>query len=197
MFNATPSGGRPDSRRAIRQSQAGRRILLRRLRRPLRQELQELGFVIDRQGGKKWEIAGITPAMIDTFSKRKDEVEDAARRLGITDPARKAELGAKTRSKKQKELTMPELREAWWAQLTDDERDALASGLCAARSPPASEVTAARSGDRSPSPICRSSARPSPERELKRDGVAARPGQRHAGADRPRDAVAASRPHRR
>ena len=88
--------------------------------------LQEMGFVIDRKGGKKWEIGGITPSMIGTFSKRKDEVEDAARRLNITDPAEKAELGAKTRSKKDKQLTMPELREAWWAQLNDEERDALA-----------------------------------------------------------------------
>ena len=88
--------------------------------------LEKLGFVIERQGGKKWEIAGITQSMIDIFSKRKDEVEEAAQRLNITDPALKAELGAKTRSKKQKELTMPELREAWLAQLNGDERDALA-----------------------------------------------------------------------
>jgi conjugative relaxase-like TrwC/TraI family protein len=105
-------------------------------------ELEKLGYVIDRQGGKKWEVAGITPSMIDTFSKRKDEVEDAARRLGITDPALKAELGAKTRSKKQKELTMPELREAWAAQLTDDERDALAR-VYAREIPAGREVTAA------------------------------------------------------
>ena len=90
-------------------------------------ELEKLGFVIDRQGGKKWEIAGIPPSMIDKFSKRTDEVEDEAARRGITDAARKAELGAKTRSKKQKELTLPELREAWDAQLTDGERDALAA----------------------------------------------------------------------
>ncbi len=105
-------------------------------------ELENLGFVIDRQGGKKWEVAGITPSMIDTFSKRKDEVEDAARRLNITDPALKAELGARTRSKKQKELTMTELREAWNAQLTDGERDALAR-VYAREIPKGREVTAA------------------------------------------------------
>ena len=42
-------------------------------------------------------------------------------------PLLKAELGAKTRSKKQKELTPAELRGAWDAQLTDAERDALAA----------------------------------------------------------------------
>ena len=55
--------------------------------------LEKLGFVIDRQGGKKWEIAGITQAMIDIFSKRKDEVEEAARRLDITDPAAQGGAG--------------------------------------------------------------------------------------------------------
>ena len=89
-------------------------------------ELERLGFRIERQGGKKWKVAGITDAMIATFSKRKDEIEDVAARLGITDPERKAELGASTRSKKQKELTLPELRRAWLAQLTDADRDALA-----------------------------------------------------------------------
>jgi conjugative relaxase-like TrwC/TraI family protein len=105
-------------------------------------ELENLGYVIDRRGGKKWEVAGITQPVIDKFSKRKDEVEDAAQRLGITDPALKAELGAKTRAKKQKALTMRELREAWEAQLTDDERDALAR-VYAREIPSGCEVTAA------------------------------------------------------
>jgi conjugative relaxase-like TrwC/TraI family protein len=90
-------------------------------------ELEKLGFVIDRQGGKKWEIAGIPASMVEKFKKRTDEVEDEAGRRGIVDAARKAELGAKTRSRKQKELTPAELREAWDAQLTDGERDALAA----------------------------------------------------------------------
>ncbi len=88
-------------------------------------ELKRLGFRIERQGGKKWKVAGITDHMIETFSKRKDEIEDAAAHLGITDPARKGELGATTRSKKRKELTLAELRQAWLAQLNDDDRDAL------------------------------------------------------------------------
>jgi conjugative relaxase-like TrwC/TraI family protein len=105
-------------------------------------ELEKLGFVIDRQGGKKWEIAGIPASMVDTFSKRTDEVEDEAARRGIVDAARKAELGAKTRSRKQKELTPAELREAWDAQLTDSERDALAA-VYARGVAPGREVTAA------------------------------------------------------
>ena len=90
-------------------------------------ELETLGFAIDRQGGKKWEIAGIPASMVGKFSKRTDEVEDEAARRGIVDAVQKAELGAKTRSKKQKELTPADLRIAWDAQLTDAERDALAA----------------------------------------------------------------------
>jgi conjugative relaxase-like TrwC/TraI family protein len=90
-------------------------------------ELETLGFGIDRQGGKKWEIAGIPASMVTKFSKRTGEVEDEAARRGIVDAVRKAELGAKTRSKKQKELTPADLRVAWDGQLTDAERDALAA----------------------------------------------------------------------
>jgi hypothetical protein len=90
-------------------------------------KLEGLGFVIDRRGGNEWEIAGIPQSMIDKFSKRTAQIEAAAEELGITDAARKGELGAKVRSKKQKDLTMPELRKAWDAQLTDAERRALAA----------------------------------------------------------------------
>src|SRR5437763_1505261 len=65
--------------------------------------------------------------MIDKFSKRTRQIEEEAERLGITDAEEKAELGPKTRAGKQKELTREQLREAWDAQLTDDEREALAA----------------------------------------------------------------------
>ena len=93
----------------------------------LADRLAGLGYGIDRRGGKAWEIAGVPQSLIDKFSKRTDEIEDAAERQGIIDAGRKAELGAKTRSKKQKELTPDQLRAAWDAQLTDGERDALAA----------------------------------------------------------------------
>jgi conjugative relaxase-like TrwC/TraI family protein len=88
--------------------------------------LEGLGYRIDRQGGKKWEIAGVPQAVIERFSKRTVEVEAEAERLGLEAGKEKAGLGAKTRSKKDKELTPAELRRAWLDQLTDDERDALA-----------------------------------------------------------------------
>ena len=93
--------------------------------------LEALGYAIDRQGGKTWEVAGVPQAVIETFSKRTHEVEaEHAERLRSDPdyhPENKHELGAKTRSKKQKELTPPELRAAWDAQLTRDDHDALAA----------------------------------------------------------------------
>lgn len=94
-------------------------------------KLQALGYGIDRRGGKEWEVAGITDGMIATFSKRTDEIEDEHTRRMKDDPDYRAEykheLAAKTRSKKQKELTPEQLRRAWHDQLDDDECDALAA----------------------------------------------------------------------
>jgi conjugative relaxase-like TrwC/TraI family protein len=92
----------------------------------LAEKLESLGYAIDRRGDTDWEIAGVPQRVIDLFSKRTKQIEAEAERRGITDEAEKAGLGAKIRSKKQKELTLAELRQAWAEQLTDDERDALA-----------------------------------------------------------------------
>jgi hypothetical protein len=93
--------------------------------------LQEMGFALDRSGGKEWEIAGITPSMIDTFNKRSREIEEEHRRRLRDDPDYRPEykydLAAQTRGKKDKELTPEELRKLWDAQLTLEERDALAA----------------------------------------------------------------------
>jgi hypothetical protein len=89
--------------------------------------LQKLGFSLEKSGGKRWEIAGITPEMIEKFSKRKQEIDAEARRRGITDAREKGELGAKTRSNKDKTLTREELLAAWREQLSDEDRDALAA----------------------------------------------------------------------
>jgi conjugative relaxase-like TrwC/TraI family protein len=104
--------------------------------------LEAMGYAIDRRGGKAWEIAGVSQSMIDTFSKRTDEIEDEARRRGVTDADRKAELGAKTRAKKQKQLTPDQLRNAWRDQLTDGERNALAA-VYRKEIAPSRQVTAA------------------------------------------------------
>ena len=128
--------------------------------------LERLGFAIDRQGGKKWEIAGVPQAVIGKFSKRTDEIETEAERQGIVDARQKAELGAKTRSRKQKELTPAELRKAWDAQLSDDERDALAAVY--RREPPPSSPVAAKDAVAFAIDHCSEKLSVIPERELKR-----------------------------
>ncbi len=92
----------------------------------LASKLEQNGYVIDRRAGGLWEIAGVPQSVIETFSKRTEEIEAEADRQGITNEAEKATLGAKTRANKQKDLTPEQLRKAWDAQLTDAERDALA-----------------------------------------------------------------------
>jgi conjugative relaxase-like TrwC/TraI family protein len=108
----------------------------------LADKLEGLGYAIDRRGGTEWEIAGMPQSVIDRFSKRTDQIEAEAGKRGITDAAAKAELGAKIRATKQKELSLPELREAWDAQLSEGERDALAK-VYAKTEPKGKEVTAA------------------------------------------------------
>ncbi len=92
----------------------------------LASRLEEMGYRIDRRGGKAWEISGLSKELLKKFSKRTDQVEDKARKDGITGGARKGELGAKTRSRKQKSLTQEVLRGKWQEQLDDADKNALA-----------------------------------------------------------------------
>jgi conjugative relaxase-like TrwC/TraI family protein len=93
----------------------------------LAHRLEGLGYPIDRRADGKWEIAGVLQSIIDKFSKRTQRIEFETEKRGITDPGEKAELGGKTRSKKQKGLTRPQLRQEWDSQLTAAERQALDS----------------------------------------------------------------------
>jgi conjugative relaxase-like TrwC/TraI family protein len=132
----------------------------------LASKLEAMGYVIDRRGGTEWEIAGVPQSVIDKFSKRTMQIEAEAEKRGITDEARKAELGAQIRAKKQKELTMPELRKAWDAQLTEGEREALAA-VYRRDVPAGRDVTAAEAVEYAIA-HCSEQLSVVPERELKR-----------------------------
>ena len=123
------------------------------------------GLPVERREGGKWGLAGLQP-LAAKFSKRTGEVEEEARRLNVTQPGRKAELGAKTRGKKQKELTPEQLRAAWDAQLSDGERDALATAL-GGEIPMGRDVTPAEAV-RFAIDHCSEKLSVIPERELKR-----------------------------
>lgn len=91
----------------------------------LARRLQELGLPTHRTRSG-WEIAGIPESVIQRFSRRTAQIEDAAREAGVTDAQAKGELGAKTRERKAKNLTLDELREEWRSGLEPAEAAALA-----------------------------------------------------------------------
>ena len=81
-------------------------------------KLAGLGYGI-RKTKDGFELAVFPQAAIDLFSKRTNHIGQVAREKNITNPKELDQLGAKTRAKKQKNLTMPELREKWREQLLD------------------------------------------------------------------------------
>jgi conjugative relaxase-like TrwC/TraI family protein len=87
--------------------------------------LGELGLPVERTR-KGWEIAGIDKATLDKFSRRTALIEKVAHDKGITSDGEKDGVGAKTRERKQKDLTMDELRKEWRSRLSDEERSGLA-----------------------------------------------------------------------
>lgn len=81
-------------------------------------------YTIERRA-KGWGIAGVPQTVIDKFSSRTREIEAEAKAKGITNAKVKDQLGAKTRSRKRKDLGMEALRKEWDARLTPEERWAL------------------------------------------------------------------------
>ncbi len=78
----------------------------------LSDRLMAEGYEI-RRTGKSFEIEGVPQKIIGFFSKRTNEIGEIAKEKGITDPKALSDLGARTRSKKQKGLSMTELRSHW------------------------------------------------------------------------------------
>jgi conjugative relaxase-like TrwC/TraI family protein len=97
----------------------------------LANRLQDLGFGVERKRDD-FEIAGITKDVLKRFSRRTALIEKVAQEKGITDPDRKAELGAETREKKGSALSLEELREAWASRMTVEERHQLEGTYCRA-----------------------------------------------------------------
>lgn len=86
--------------------------------------MTELGFPVTRTQ-KGWEIAGFDASTLDKFSRRTAQIEKVARENKITDPRWKSQLGASTRQRKQKDLSMDELRQLWHDRLSDKERSSV------------------------------------------------------------------------
>lgn len=90
----------------------------------LAKKMAELGLEVERTR-TGWELAGVGKSATDKFSRRTAMIEEEARRQGLLDPAAKSELGAKTRERKQKDLTLDQLATEWRSRLSDDELRAI------------------------------------------------------------------------
>ena len=101
----------------------------------LANRLQDLGFGVERKRDD-FEIMGLKPDVLKRFSRRTALIEKMAAEKGITDPNRKAELGAETREKKSKALSMDQLRDAWGNRMAVAERHNLEGVSCKATSYP-------------------------------------------------------------
>lgn len=101
-----------------------------RFHKKLSDKLIDLGYQV-RRTGKSFEIAGVPQGAIDLFSKRTDEIGQFAKEHGITDAKQLSGIGTRTRAKKQKSLSMEELKADWKKQINelvryeDGEQDAL------------------------------------------------------------------------
>src|SRR6202049_1471838 len=92
----------------------------------LANRLQDLGFGVERKRDD-FEIAGLPADVLKRFSRRTAVIEKVAVEQGISDPDRKAELGAETREKKGYALSWESLRKEWDARLAQRERNVLAA----------------------------------------------------------------------
>lgn len=87
----------------------------------LSRKVADLGIAVDRTKNG-WEIAGIPNSITAKFSRRTALIEEMAKEKGITDPQEKEKLGAKSRQRKVKNLSMEELRQEWRSRLDADEQ---------------------------------------------------------------------------
>ena len=89
-----------------------------RFQKRLADKLSNMGYGI-RKTNNGFEVAMIPQKAIDHFSKRTNLIGQVAKEKGITNHKELDQLGAKTRAKKQKNLTMPQLQDKWRDQLQE------------------------------------------------------------------------------
>jgi conjugative relaxase-like TrwC/TraI family protein len=82
---------------------------------------QRLNVAVERQGKKWFEIKGFPREVVERYSERTQQIEEVARKKGITDAKLKAELGAKTRQQKTKAVSPEALPSVWQSIMTPAE----------------------------------------------------------------------------
>lgn len=112
----------------------------------LREAWEKAGYELVKRGDH-FVPAHISEELVHKFSRRTALIEETARRRGITDRERKAELGARTREKKLPPRSFDEQREQWRERLTPEERQ-----LLDAAKEDAARLRAAREHEPAPEP---------------------------------------------
>lgn len=92
----------------------------------LASKLEELGYETERKGKAYFEVSGVPKSACAKFSRRKQMIDEEAKKRGITDAGEKAQLGARTREHKSDEFTPEQLRRIWAGKLSAAEQQAVA-----------------------------------------------------------------------
>lgn len=92
-------------------------------------KMKSLGYPVERRG-LSWEVKGMGDDMLQKFSRRTAQIEDAATKEqavgGAISAKQKEKLGALTRAKKSAGETWEKLCETWRSWLSKDEADSIA-----------------------------------------------------------------------
>ncbi len=99
----------------------------------LSRALRQFGYGIENQRQGDFEIKGVSPALIEKFSKRHQQIDEKTRELLERQPEKangniaviRDHIAHKERARKIKGITLPELRTNWDRQLTDAEKTSL------------------------------------------------------------------------
>lgn len=91
----------------------------------LAERLTALGYEV-RRDGTSFTLAGIDRPTVIKFSRRLQQIDAEADRLGVKDQNVKRELGKRTRDAKSGGASLSELREEWLSRLTEEDREQLA-----------------------------------------------------------------------
>jgi conjugative relaxase-like TrwC/TraI family protein len=99
----------------------------------LSRALRQFGYGIENQRRGDFEIKGVSPALIEKFSKRHQQIDEKTRELLEREPEKangniaiiRDHIAHKERARKAKGITIPELQTGWERQLTAEEKVSL------------------------------------------------------------------------
>lgn len=114
----------------------------------LARDLIGFGYQIQNHPRGDFRVRGVEPTLDETFSKRHEEIDAKTKEFLVRDPGKaNANLAAireniahSERSRKMKDIGLPQLRKLWNDQLSDEDRSAVSSAVSDAKGPRRSPV---------------------------------------------------------